>query len=444
MNPLNIIGLLLISLLLNSCGLLTPLLSSANPQIHPKNPIIIIPGAMGSALINPKTNEVVWGKMIDLQVANPHEALLFPEKDGVELPVDATHADGLIAANVLSRFEMLNRVGSVTVYEDLIHSFSSCGLVEGDIQRCSGSDNIYLFSYDWRQDLVLTAKLLAERIEAIQAVSPPGTKVTLIAHSMGGLLAQYYLMYGGKDVLSDSSLTPDYAGVPNIDKVFFLGVPFGGTPMAFKSLHEGEWIGPGLTISNWATFTMPAIYELLPFNNPDLFADTDDQTVPIDLSHINTWKESGFSIFEKREWSEFEQLCQTSFPNSGPDLAHDLSQQYQSFFQAALRRGVLFQGALNQIDWGQISSEKFVVMGDCQQTLEQIRIAEADAQKQVHIVQSRFLNEHYWLGNDGDGIVLASAAAGVTPFSKHVLRGCFRHRSMPNQDEVIQFILENL
>ncbi len=438
------ISLLLVLVLFNSCGsLLTPR-GVAQPLIHPTNPIIIIPGMMGSTLRNPDTDEIVWGRMIDLRVANPHEALLFPEKDGVELPVDSTHSDGLIASSILSRFEMLNRIGSVTVYEDLIQNFSRCGLVEGDIQRCSGSDNIYLFSYDWRQDLVKTAQLLADRIEAVKLASGPETQVTLVTHSMGGLVAQYYLMYGGKDILSDSTYTPDYSGVPSVDKVFFLGTPFKGTPMAFKSLHGGEWIGPGLTISNWATFTMPAIYEMLPFSDDNLFIDDQNHVQSLDLIQANTWKEMGFSIFQKDKWSEFEQTCQTSFPNSGPEFVHDLRQQYEVFFQSALDRGVSFQGALSQIEWERISSEIFVVAGNCQGTLEQIRLIENGSQKQVQIVESRFINEYYWLDNQGDGIVLASSADEVELTANQILKGCFRHRTMPNQKEVLQFILENL
>ena len=76
---LHTLGLSLILLTLQSCSLLNTLKSSNLSQIHPSSPIVIIPGAMGSTLINPKTNDVVWGKLVDLEVANPHEALLFPE-----------------------------------------------------------------------------------------------------------------------------------------------------------------------------------------------------------------------------------------------------------------------------------------------------------------------------------------------------------------------------
>jgi len=431
-------------LILTSCTLVERSQLRRLPTAHPSDPVIIIPGIMGSALVDTATGAVIWGKLLDLKAVNPHEALLFPAVDGVELPVDSSHTDGLVATNVLSRYQMFNRVGTITVYEDLIQTFSNCGLNTGDIQHCAAGDNLYLFAYDWRQDLVQTAALLAQRINAIRAVSGPDVRITLIAHSMGGLIAQYYLMYGGEDVLDDTLVQPDYSGAANIGKVFFLGTPFGGSPMAFKSLHEGEWVGPGVTISKWATFTMPSLYEMLPFNDPTIFVNQTSEPLALDLTRVQTWLNNGFSVFEQNDWLSFQQTCQIYFPESGPQLAHSLSQQYQSFFQTALRRGLAFQDALSRVDWDRITSDIYLINGNCRETLKQIRLSTGLHASDPRIVRSRFWNEHYWISASGDGTVLSSAVAGITPSATATLSGCFQHRSMPNEPEVIRFILKQL
>ncbi|MBL7031490.1 MAG: hypothetical protein ISR89_10015, partial [Candidatus Marinimicrobia bacterium] len=154
-------------LIFSSCSSLSRIANL--PIIHPDNPVIIIPGIMGSQLVDSETGDVVWGKVIDLKAVNPHEALIHPEIDGLELPTDqwpiTENRDRLVPTNILTKYEMINRVAEVEAYQGLIQRFSQCGLQEGDIHQCTARDNLYLFGYDWRRDLVETARILGERIE---------------------------------------------------------------------------------------------------------------------------------------------------------------------------------------------------------------------------------------------------------------------------------------
>jgi len=107
-------------LFLFSCG--TPLSTINNlPITHPKNPIIIIPGMMGSQLVDSKNGNVIWGKVVDLKAVDPHEALIHPDVDGLELPIDqvpiSNNRDGLVPTNILTTYEMINRIAEVEVYQ---------------------------------------------------------------------------------------------------------------------------------------------------------------------------------------------------------------------------------------------------------------------------------------------------------------------------------------
>ena len=56
---------------------------------------------------------------------------------------------------------------------------------------------------------------------------------------MGGLIARYYLMYGGADVLDETAAQVTWAGAANVNKLILVGVPNEGTMEALRALVEG-------------------------------------------------------------------------------------------------------------------------------------------------------------------------------------------------------------
>jgi hypothetical protein len=84
-------------------------------------------------------------------------------------------------------------------------------------------------------------------------------KFTLICHSAGGLIARYYVKYGGVDVLdSDPLPQPTYSGAGDIEKVIMLGTPNRGSLEAFWRLHRGLWVPAVGHIRPETAFTMPS------------------------------------------------------------------------------------------------------------------------------------------------------------------------------------------
>ncbi|MEE9166728.1 MAG: hypothetical protein V3U24_04605 [Candidatus Neomarinimicrobiota bacterium] len=410
---------------------------------------------MGTQLIDPETGDVVWGKIFDLKAMGPHEALINPNRDGIELPINRRpiqhNRDKLVPSSIVTRFEMINRVLEVKVYQGLVETLSSCGLHKGDIQHCTAQDNLFLFPYDWRRDLVESAILLGERIEAIKRVyRNPDQKLTIIAHSMGGLVAKYYLMYGQKDVITGvddvSQLPqPDYSGARNIDKIFFLGTPHRGSAYAFKALHEGEYLMPLLSVSSWATFTMPSLYEMLPLDSKTFIRDRQGNSLDIDIHNIQTWTEYGLGIFNDVEWKSFEHQCSILFPEKGAELARSRWFEFRDFIHDALVRGKFFQATLAKLDWDKVETDHYIIAGNCYPTLSGVEVVESKSGKaEFRAVKRKLFKEKYYLTDKGDYTVLYRDQSPEIDSARGVLTGCFTHRRMPSYREVQQLIIESL
>lgn len=426
------------------------------PTLPPlSSPVIIIPGMMGTQLVDSETQDVVWGKVLDLKALNPHEALIRPDLDGLELPIDARpiqdNRDRLVPASLLTRFKMINRILEVKVYQGLIEAFAHQGCQVGDIEHCAAGDNLFLFPYDWRRDLVEGAILLGERIAEIQRVNQnPDLQVTLIAHSLGGVIAKYYMMYGPKDVITGVSDAgqmpePDYSGARNIDKLFLLGTPNHGSFRAFKALNEGEYLMPFVSASRWVTFTMPSLYQMLPLDAGSMFIDEEGNPVALDIFDIETWMQYGIGLFDEVEWTSFEQQCAVLWPDQSPELAHTRRLDFRDFIAAGLRRGKLFQQALVKMDWGKVETEHYIIAGNCDPTLSGFRIRVLKSGKTtIRAVKRKLFSEHYYFTDSGDKIVLYSDQAPELDRANDVLIGCLAHRSMPGNPKVQQMIMRNL
>lgn len=76
------------------------------------------------------------------------------------------------------------------VYDNLIDTFKANGFIEGI--------TLFTFPYDWRQSNVLTAQELKNKINEVQSICGC-EKVDLIAHSMGGLVARQYVQSDSYD-----------------------------------------------------------------------------------------------------------------------------------------------------------------------------------------------------------------------------------------------------
>lgn len=83
------------------------------------------------------------------------------------------------------------------------------------------------FPYDWRGDLVITAKLLGEKLRDELGSKPErwDSRITPVTHSMGGLVVQIAIANGDLPISS-------------IARIVHIAAPFKGSASAFKSLYD--------------------------------------------------------------------------------------------------------------------------------------------------------------------------------------------------------------
>jgi pimeloyl-ACP methyl ester carboxylesterase len=101
-------------------------------------------------------------------------------------------------------------------YDNLIDTFLANGYVEGK--------TLFRFGYDWEAPNEVTAHLLANKISQIKQTCGC-KKVDVIAHSMGGLVALYYV--------ENSEYKDD------IDQLFLVATPIAGAPFAYNTWEGG-------------------------------------------------------------------------------------------------------------------------------------------------------------------------------------------------------------
>ncbi|MFF8768585.1 hypothetical protein [Kitasatospora sp. NPDC015120] len=118
--------------------------------------------------------------------------------------------------------------------------------------------NLVEFAYDWRLSCRYNARLLAVRVdEALgrwRATAPhrAEAKVRLICHSMGGLVARYWV-----ECLGGAEITR---------QLITLGTPHRGSIGALESLVNGHRIGLGPVAADLTAFSrsLPSLHQLIP------------------------------------------------------------------------------------------------------------------------------------------------------------------------------------
>jgi len=211
---------------------------------------IVIPGIMGSVLT--RDGDDVWNPGWGLATKIfKHRQWIESLALGDDDPADTGPVDGLIPTSVISTKGIVPGLVSIDGYSELDRSLNETfgsKLIEGSPlepeQRLDAKDgarfgypNYYRFAYDWRRDNRSSALRLHDLIEValtnLQQQRNPKAKVVILAHSMGGLVARYY-MYG----LNPRTGEP-FEGWRNVRELFSMGTPYRGSPDSLRSLHHG-------------------------------------------------------------------------------------------------------------------------------------------------------------------------------------------------------------
>ncbi|MEM9047305.1 MAG: hypothetical protein AAGC92_01180 [Pseudomonadota bacterium] len=334
-------------------------------------PIINLPGTLGSRLVDIETGTEVWGRRDGLSVipSDPvdYRLLALPVGDGSTPNRDLR--DSVLPAGVLERAypEVLGVPVEVEVYSRLRETVQLGGWIshEDPLTIARGDQtvappippadaNSFPFSYDWRRDLVTLVRDLdrhvrrkAEQVAlrsafTVDHVGP--VKFNLIAHSMGTLIARYYLMYGTQDLPEDGSLPElTWAGTAFFNNVVLIAPPNAGSITALENLVNGKSLGPLQPFYSAALVgTHFSTYALLPRNRHRrvLWADSEE---PIeDIFDPLLWQRLGWGLADPDAAEELAIWM--------PDVPEPAERQRRALaFQAeALMRAKQLHAALDQ------------------------------------------------------------------------------------------------
>lgn len=226
----------------------------------PNNPIIVIPGFLGSNLENYYAVEpqLTWGtwKLLETGLTGP------------DLRTLALDADGKTDAAL----DVVNRASSLLAgpYGKLVQSL-----------RARRSAPVYVFPYDWRYSTAVTGQLLAHfvaRVRSKMAAAQTGWdgKVDFVTHSFGGLVFRAFLA---------SSPAPKTIG-----QVVFITVPHRGCLDAAEAMIRGRsTLLDGRKELRKLARNLPSVYEILPtFSN----AARDQTGAALDLFKLDSWQDN--------------------------------------------------------------------------------------------------------------------------------------------------------
>jgi hypothetical protein len=279
-----------------------------------RNPIIVIPGLLGSRLVDGDTGTVVWGAFGLGQVdpASPEGARMV----ALPMPPEIPSRSGVVPDGALDRY-IVNFFGyplSLNAYVNILSALGVGGYRDQGLAQAGVIDygdrhyTCFQFDYDWRQDIVEGARALDRFIREKAAyvrretrrrfgVDRPSIRFDIVAHSMGGLLARYYLRYGAADLPPEGvAPAPDWSGAPFVENLIMIGTPNAGSLDSLVHLVEGY--RPSFLLDRYPPAvlgTFPSLYQMLPRSRHAPLADPAGRPVD-DLLDPELWRRYGWGL----------------------------------------------------------------------------------------------------------------------------------------------------
>lgn len=219
----------------------------ANAQSTTRTPVVFVPGIAGTELYN--GNELVWVNAWRLLGSQVPILNLFQMSWLLPLRLAADGAAPYYSASQIRPGDLM-RNNLTDIYGGMLATLRKDGYAEGR--------DLFLFPYDWRQDLTTAADQLGRKVD--QVLNQTGaSQVILVSHSMGGLVARDFVVR---------------AGAAKVKATISLATPWLGAPMAYRALEYGWDMGLKLPGTRWSALApkdvkllaqnYPSVYELAP------------------------------------------------------------------------------------------------------------------------------------------------------------------------------------
>lgn len=274
--------------------LLMPTLYGCGGKRHP-DAVIILPGIMGSEMY--LEDDVLYGgesfeadtklwlsldSIKQIFAVPEHIEMLDPEK-GFPVRPDAP---------IVNYYHDRQSYGTLNTYGALYKA-----LYDEFGKEC----DVVFYSYDWREDPYATARKLDEFID-VQGYG----RISIVAHSMGGLVASHYLAMGAEQR-------------ERIHTYLSVGTPYLGSEQASYAMLTGniDSFFANILVSDEAKVLCPkldSIYALLPYK------------------HMWRSSLSVYSIKDRTQASSFdeEQELLEKYAENYSDMRHDAAEEKKS------------------------------------------------------------------------------------------------------------------
>jgi len=219
--------------------------------------IVVLPGILGSVLY--RGEEPVWKPPFRLGGALRGGGRALEDLAGDHrLLDDPDHDDGVVATGLIGTPVAVPGLAKVNQYRMLRRRITQeLDVVVGDSAVDGPPANYFEFPYDWRRDNRVTAARLKALVDrelpkwATTRPYGPPPRVVLVCHSMGGLVAKYYL-----DALG---------GWERCRALVTFGTPFRGAVDALGFLANGaRKFGVVFDALSAVAAEFTSVYQLLP------------------------------------------------------------------------------------------------------------------------------------------------------------------------------------
>lgn len=271
-----------------------------------KTPVIFIPGIMGSTLydnVDPNDQHLTENERIWIDISKFRSDLSNTFLDALQLanngfdPLNSSYnievaplrndTQNGVKHNLAYQLQNVYPRGKpFSIYKSFFEGLISGGnyiLDDGDDNTQLG-ENLFCFVYDWRKSITYNAGKLSDFIDFVLS-STGSSRVNLIAHSMGGLVA--------KQCIKEYSWG-------RIKKLIFTGTPHLGSPKIYSTLLSGNLHLGGFLDGAYnsekilkMSLNMPSGYQLFPTQKYFDVSLNNGVSTRVDLYNYGFWSLQG-------------------------------------------------------------------------------------------------------------------------------------------------------
>jgi len=269
------------------------------------NPIIVVPGIMGSRLFKSNTkfdnSTKVWDPIAGWNTPGAITGLnknLDMDKTLYVRPCENQNIDLTVEHPESTVDDYGREYGAQDTYKDIVDSLCETFTYKDE----NNYRPIYVFSYDWRKSNNESAANLAKAIESVIAETGK-EQVDIVCHSMGGLVTSKYFT--------------EYASDGYVDRIITCGTPYEGAPKLINSVMNWQVLSDGGFNLNNAADKLLAILGGMnkklkaSFNGVVELTPTKNYVSKIAMQK-DSWKPFSLGDYEL-SYSEYVKICEEIF-----------------------------------------------------------------------------------------------------------------------------------